>query len=255
MEFRKIRNGVLVGFAATLASTVAASATIVTVFDGIAAGRASFDATVVAAGSVVDNDVLTGLVSGVSIVRPDFTITGNGGFTSVYGQYGTMSGESITINPSGGGSNPRTDPMDYFASGLTFTFNAAVNAIGFEVGDWATCCQGPTTDLFISFDGGAPILVASDNMGAGQFPSQDGSGNLVNEIFVAAFDDTGDFTSVSFWGNGIGEVLVAGGDIRYALLDRGTLPPDPSAIPLPAAGWLMMAGLAGIAALRRRKAA
>ena len=30
-------------------------------------------------------------------------------------------------------------------------------------------------------------------------------------------------------------------------------PPDPSPVPLPAAGWLLMAGLAGLTALRRRK--
>ena len=30
-------------------------------------------------------------------------------------------------------------------------------------------------------------------------------------VFVAAFDDTGDFTTVQFWGDGIGEVLHFGG--------------------------------------------
>ena len=151
--------------AATLAGTVTAIATIVTVFDGVAADRASFDATVTGVGAAVDNDVLTGLVGGTSIVRPDFTITGNDGFAGVTGQYGTLSGQTIGIDPFGGGSFPRTNPLDYFLSGLTFIFNSAVNAIGFEVGNCATCCQCPTTDLFISFDGGAPILVASNSMG------------------------------------------------------------------------------------------
>lgn len=32
-------------------------------------------------------------------------------------------------------------------------------------------------------------------------------------------------------------------------------PPNPSAVPLPAAGWMMLGGLAGIAALRRRRKA
>lgn len=234
-------------------AATAAQATIVTVFDGVAAGRTSFDATVVAAGAIVDSDTLTGTIGGVSIVRPDYTITANsGGFLSPQ-LYGTLSGDVFDIGPSGGGSNPRTNPMDYFASGITFTFASAINAIGFEVGDWATCCYDPTTDLFISFDGGAPIQVGSaTQFSDGQFPSQANPMLTVFEIFVAAFDDTGDFTSVSFWGNGVGEILVAGGNVRYALLDRGTLPP--ATVPLPAAGWLLMAGLGGLAALRRRKA-
>ena len=164
--------------------------------------------------------------------------------------YGTMSGDVIGINPSGGGSNPRTDPMDYFNSGITFTFDNAVNAVGFEVGDWATCCFDPLTELFISFDGGAPIKVASASSSAdGLFPSQTNPGNVF-EIFVAAFDDTGDFTEVSFWGNGIGEFLVAGGQVRYSLLDQGSLP---GGVPVPAPLALMALGLIGVA-VRARKA-
>lgn len=238
-------------------SAAAANATILTIFDGIADGRASFDSTVTAAGGTVSNDVWSGLGSGASVDRGDYVITRNdGGFISPR-SYGSMSGQVIDIDPStsaSGGSNPRTDPMDYFGSGVTLTFGSAVNSIGFEVGDWATCCFEPTTDLFISFDGGLPILVASSTDGSnGEYPSQSGSGRLVNEIFVAAFDDTGDFTEVSFWGNGLGEILVFGGEVRYALLDQGTLPP--SAVPLPAGGLLLLGALGGFAALRRRKQA
>ncbi|MBN2630717.1 MAG: VPLPA-CTERM sorting domain-containing protein [Rhodobacteraceae bacterium] len=236
-------------------STAAAHATIVTVFDDIAGGRSAFDLTVAAAGGTVDNDVWGGLSFGTSIDRGDYVITRNGGGSLSPTTYGTMSGEVVSIDPAGGGSYPRTDPMDYFNSGVTLTFGSAVNAVGFEVGDWATCCLDPTTDLYISFDGGAPILVASaDDYSDGLFPSQT-TGSLVNEIFVAAFDDSGDFTSVSFWGNGIGEYLVFGGDVRYALLDQGSLPPDTPAVPLPAGGLLLLGALGGMAALRRRKQA
>lgn len=159
-----------------------------------------------------------------------------------------MSGEVASIDPSGSGG----DPLDYFGSGVTLTFSSAVNAIGFEVGDWATCCH--VSELFISFDGGLPILVGSAAEEAdGLFPSQADPSFDVFEMFVAAFDDTGDFTEVSFWGNGVGEVLVFGGDVRYALLDQGSLPDDPSAVPLPAGGLLLLTALGGIAALRRRK--
>ncbi len=232
----------------------AANATIVTVFDGIGAGRASFDATVTAAGGTVGSTTLSGLGSGTSVDAGPFSISRTNGGNLSFGSYGTMSGQVVDISPFGGGSNPRTNPLDYFNSGLTFTFDTPVNSIGFEVGDWATCCFGPTTDLFISFDGGAPILVASASQSSqGVFPSQV-NGFGVHEIFVAAFDDTGSFTTVSFWGNGIGEYLVAGGQMRYALLDEGSLPPDPNVVPLPAAGWLLLGGIGGIAVLRRRKA-
>lgn len=44
-------------------------------------------------------------------------------------------------------------------------------------------------------------------------------------------------------------------NIRFGQADDVVLPPDPNVVPLPAAGWLMLAGLAGIAGLRRRNRA
>ncbi|MFN7225430.1 MAG: VPLPA-CTERM sorting domain-containing protein [Paracoccaceae bacterium] len=43
--------------------------------------------------------------------------------------------------------------------------------------------------------------------------------------------------------------------MRYALLDQGSLPPDPSAVPLPAGGLLLLGALGAAAFVRRRKQA
>ncbi|MEM1379755.1 MAG: PEP-CTERM sorting domain-containing protein [Pseudomonadota bacterium] len=248
----------LAGVAGAMALAVASSAnaTIVTVFDDVAGGRASFDSTVTGTGATVNELTLAGLASGMSVDAGPFTITNNDGGTVFFSTYGTLSGQVVSIDPATVGddffgSGVRDEPEDYFGSGFTLTFDDAVNSVGFEVGDWATCCTDPVTELYISFDGGTPILVASaDDTSQGLFPSQDpGVGFDVFEIFVAAFDDTDSFTTVSFWGNGLGEVLVAGGNVRWALVDEDTLPE----VPVPAAAFLFAPALAGFA-MRSRAA-
>jgi hypothetical protein len=227
----------LLGIAA-LASVAAApaSATIVTVFGDIGPSVTTFNNTVTAAGGTPQATLLTAANLGAgapSVDLGDFTITrNNGGNVANNGTYGTLSGNIININPDG--TFPLSNGTE--ASGVTFTFDNPVNAIGFEVGDWGTCCF--PSSLFIRFDGGAPILVGISNFSGDVF-----FGGRA-EVFVSALDDSGDFTSVSFWGNGSGEFLVIGGTIRYALIERGSLP-------TPAGIALFGLGIAALG-LRRR---
>jgi hypothetical protein len=232
--------------AALLLAASSAQATIATVFEGIPTGSAKFNTTVINAGGTVKTDIWTDLMSGTVIDRGDYSISRTNGNWMSVGGYGTMSGNTIDISPN----DPSRDTLGSKISGITFTFDNPINSFGFEVGDWATCCHNPTTDLFISFDNGAPILVASASQyGEGLFKNK--FGDLVHEIFVAAFDDSGTFSKVQFWGNGYGEYLVAGGQVKYALIDEGSLPPTPG-VPAPASAVLL--GL-GLLALRLRKRA
>lgn len=230
--------------AALCAAPVPASPTIY--HDAIEPGTSAFDAAVAAVNGTLLLDQLDELGDGRSWQRDDFIITStNNGYRGIDTRYLPMR-LSTSGTPLGGhaiGINPQANAA---GSGLTFSFDTPVNFLGLEVGDWATCCFA--SSLYIAFDGGATRLVASadeyrDNPG---YVAGDGFRN-----FVGAFDDSGTFESVSFYGDGVGEYLVAGGTIRYGTVGIGSVSGPATAVPSPGALALLGLGAAAIT-LRRR---
>lgn len=212
--------------------------------NSIAAGTAAFDTTIATVGGTVVTDTLSNLSWSNTWVRSGYTITStNGNSRSIDSSYlnggrpaGT-GGDAIGIDPQ----NPAP------TSGLTFTFANPINAFGLEIGDWATCCYLPSS-LYIAFDGGATRLVAS------AFSDSDNPGYVAGDgyrNFVAAIDDTSTFSTVTFYGDGFGEYLVAGGTIRYATVRQGSVSGD---VPVPATLALLGLGMLGMGAARRRQA-
>lgn len=246
----------------------AASATIVSFFDGISAGRAQFDDIVHRAGGSVSNDIWAE-PGGVSPVweRPAYTVATNDGSDLYFDLYGigldtfhqTLSGYGVLVTVGDGTSGATSHLGEYFGDGITFTFATPINAFGIEVGDWGTCCWLPTTDILVSFDGRVPVIVASvdhDTQSKSQQPSQFDPNPDLNShsVFVAAFDDSAAFSKVSIWGSANGEALVFGGDVRWSTLPTGSLTPGLAQTPLPAGGLLLGTALIGMgAALRKRR--
>lgn len=236
------------GTAVLLLAAQPAEATIATFFGNMFTAATQFDNLVTSVGGTVTVDTWTTLPSGQTVIdRGPYTISKNNGaaiFPQTYTLYSSspstpMSGQSVDISPSS------TDVLQSRAgSAMKLVFDDPINGIGFEVGDWATCCQ--PSRLYISFDGGTPILVGESLTFGDQFLTNGGAG-----VFVGAIDDSGTFTTVEFWGDGYGEYLVAGGALRYALVGEGSLPPV--GVPAPAPLGLLAVGLLGLALVRSRQ--
>ncbi len=237
----------------TVAMTTAGNATIAVVFDDVPGGVINFNNTVTGTGGTPLSEAIAVGSYNPTYNGTAFTVTrplGGDVSTSIYSTASysatpfVLTGGVFNINPNnnnahGGGGDPN--------SGIQFNFTSGINAIGFEVGDWSTCCQ--QSDLYISFNGGAGIKVGSSVTPGDQFLTDGGPA-----VFVGAFDDSGSFNTVNFWGDGAGEFLVAGGTIRFANIRQGSLPPS-NGVPEPLTLSLFGAGLAGAVAMRRRRKA
>lgn len=238
----------------------------ISTFDNVITGTGAVVTTakVTNASSYAYTD-LNGAAATVTVTRTSngAAATPNGGTYSSNGQ--SLSGNTWNINPAqglGGGVGGKPD-INGFTSGLTFTFSSPVNAFGFEIGDWGTCCTGNSrsaavqsaynvaatgSGLWIAFDGGAATLPANA-LSANDNPGYAAAQSFTN--FIGAIDSSSTFSKVTFFGDGFGEFLVAGGTLRFASVKVGSV----GNLPEPGSVALVGLALAGLAAARRRKSA
>jgi len=221
-------KSIAVGMLMLAPATVQATTSVV--YNNVPNGQSAFDATVAAAGGVLETQIL-----GVTTSYTDFTIS-----KPALNTYPEITGQLTDIAPDGTVRGPDGDSRP---SGIKFTFAAPINAFGLNVGDWGTCCY--PSSLYIAFDGGPAILVGTA-LSDEDVPRTNGAYSM----FVGALDDSSTFTTAEFWGDGFGEALYAGGTIRYSAIDIGGLPPT---VPEPSTWAMMTLGLGAVAAMVRRR--
>ena len=244
----KLLKSVIITAALTISGV--ANASLITFYDTVSGGQSHYDATIAASSVQSDSSyTLTAQGSGNSWGFGDFTI-------------GTASGSSWT-NPNAGyamtGAAINTTGSSGTNDIITFTFTDSINAFGFELGDWGTCCYPSTVRA--SFDNGAWVDIgtmtqASDNPNYDPNNSShvNSGGTQGKGVFIGLIDDSAVFNTVKIDFTASGDFLYAGGTIKYSTFDVGgaVVVDNPSQVPEPTSLAILSLGLLSLTIKRKK---
>lgn len=156
----------------------------------------------------------------------------------------SLTGGAASINSSGGSVVGRfaTSGSSYVevdgGGGFNIAFDSAISAFGFygtDIGDVSGSLSIQLTD-----SGGGLTNINVPNS------TNSNSGSL---LFFGFIDLTTTYTNIAFFNSGAGDFF---GFDDMIVGDRQQII-NPPGVPLPAAGWMLLAGLGGLGALRRRQ--
>ncbi|WP_245298721.1 VPLPA-CTERM sorting domain-containing protein [Pseudotabrizicola sediminis] len=196
-----------------------------------------------------------GLAFAVAASTASATICNIGNFTT--------STACLAGIPGGTGGNVKTGQMN--------GFNAGAGVFGYN--EWSLLTKLETNSSGgTSLDDDSPLAVFSLTSNPGNsggmwslidsfsfatnmvyaFVLKGSGSNVAYLLNTAASQEGGKWTNLDLFTDSENNAGLSNISLFSA---KGDAPPPPPTIPLPAAGWLMIAGLGGLAALRRRKRA
>lgn len=282
--------GVLVGADAAMATTINTTSNVVFIVDesGSMSGEQAFLRNVVI-------DKLDADLAAAGVTSRSYGVIGYGGPNSgvprlrddaILDDAATTKTNLGTLVTSGG-TEDGYQAIQFALDNLQFTAGAAINFIlvtdedrDVESSDTFASIKAALTSRNILLNAIINNPFTSDNKVASEVLGIDSDGRAFFDAGAGTFGtDTGavigngsgttetDYAELALQTGGAAwnlNLLRAGGDKAIAFANAfidikvqeiTTQPPSPGVIPLPAGGWLLLTGLGGIAALRRRKKA